>query len=219
MTTPREHITFGIEDRDLSSDQVFTYDPIIRQNLKIDKPIVLIGMMGAGKSAIGRMISHKLNLDFKDADHEIELAANLTIPEIFEKYGEDHFREGEQRVIKRLLGSGIHILATGGGAFMNENTRKTIAENAISVWFNAEFDILWERVSRKTHRPLLHTADPQGTLKNLIDVRYPVYAEADIIVECDDVSKEDMRDRVIDALIEYQMGRGLSATNEGASLS
>lgn len=212
MNTTGKPTTFDLEDEDHGSDQIVTYDPINCSGLTLSKPIVLIGMMGAGKSAIGRMIAQKLGLPFQDADHEIELAANLTIPEIFEKYGEDHFRDGERRVIARMLRSGIHILATGGGAFMNEETRRTIANNAISVWFDADFDILWERVSRKSHRPLLHTKDPQGTLKGLIADRYPTYANADIVVKCDDVTKEAMRDRVIDALKDY-------VKNEGATSS
>ena len=198
-----KNVAFGLEEDDPSGDHIVSYEPVTTQGLTLTKPVVLIGMMGAGKSAIGRMIAQELHLDFMDADHEIEKAAALTIPEIFEKYGEDHFRYGERKVIARLLRSKIHILATGGGAFMNEETRHTIANNAISIWFKADFDILWERVSRKSHRPLLHTPDPQGTLKKLIEDRYPVYEEADIIVECDDVSKEDMRDRVIDALHTY----------------
>ena len=205
MNDTEKNATFGLEDDDHPSDQVLAYDSVTTQGLTLDKPIVLIGMMGAGKSAIGRMIAAKLDLPFVDADNEIEAAAAMTIPEIFEKYGEDHFRYGERKVIARLLRSEIQVLATGGGAFVNDATRETILKNAISIWFKADFDILWERVSRKTHRPLLHTADPQGTLKNLIDIRYPIYQDADITVKCDAISKEDMRDRVISALSDYLM--------------
>ena len=194
---------FGLPAEDQSVEDTVNFEPVTTHGMTIPKPIVLIGMMGAGKSAIGRMIAQKLNLPFVDADHEIEAAAALTIPEIFEKYGEDHFRYGERRVIARLLRDGVQILATGGGAYMSAETRETIHKHAICIWFRAEFDILWERVSRKSHRPLLHTPDPQGTLKSLIETRYPVYEEADIIIDCDDVSKEEMRERVIEELRNY----------------
>lgn len=178
--------------------------PVTRDGVTIDRPIVLIGMMGAGKSAIGRLLAARLGLGFLDADHEIEAAAGMTIPEIFEKHGEDHFRDGERRVIDRLLGGGPSIVATGGGAFMDDRTRDAIAERGVSVWLKADFDVLWDRVSRRSHRPLLQTADPQGTLKRLIEERYPVYGKAAITVESDGISKEAMVQRVIDALRSHQ---------------
>ena len=172
--------------------------------LYIDRPIVLIGMMGAGKSVIGRLLADRLGIAFIDADNEIEAAANMTIAEIFETHGEEYFRDGERRVIERLLQAGPCILATGGGAFMDPKTRGMIAGQGISVWLKASFEVLWERVSRKSHRPLLRNPDPQGTLKKLIADRYPVYAEALITVESDHISKESMVKRVFEALKSHQ---------------
>ncbi len=172
--------------------------------IDLSRPIVLIGMMGAGKSAIGRMMAQKLDIPFVDADHEIELAADLSIEEIFDVHGEEHFRDGECRVIERLLETAPCVLATGGGAFMQDKTRQHILNNGLSIWMNAEFDVLWDRVSRRTHRPLLKTADPQATLKQLMVERYPVYAGADITIESEDITKEAMRDRMIDAIKAFQ---------------
>ena len=187
------------DDKDDSSRKSVTVDGLL-----VDRPVVFIGMMGAGKSAIGRMLAERLGIPFVDADHEIERAANMTIAEIFETHGEAHFRDGERRVIERLLHSGPCILATGGGAYMDPRTRDLIAGHGVSVWLNASFDVLWERVSRKSHRPLLHTPDPQGTLKKLIKDRYPVYAKAAITVISDHISKEEMVARVFEALKSYQ---------------
>lgn len=181
--------------------------PSPEENWAPDRPIVLIGMMGAGKSVIGKFVAARLGLPFVDADHEIEAAAGMTIAEIFEQHGEAHFRDGERRVIERLLREGPSVLATGGGAYMDEETRANIAELGISVWLRATFDVLWERVSRRSHRPLLQTADPQGTLKRLMDERYPVYEKADIIVDSKQISKEAMRDRVISALRAHEEKR------------
>ncbi len=172
--------------------------------IDLTRPIVLIGMMGAGKSAIGRMVAQKLGIPFVDADREIEVAADLSVEEIFELHGEAHFRDGECRVIERLLETATSILATGGGAYIQEKTREIIQDGGISVWMNGEFDILWERVSRRSHRPLLKTADPQGTLKKLMAERYPVYEKADITVLSEDITKEAMRDRIIEAIKAYQ---------------
>lgn len=178
--------------------------------MKDPRTIVLVGMMGAGKSAIGRLLADRLHLPFIDADTAIEEAAGMTIPEIFEKHGEESFRDGERRVIARLLEGPPCILATGGGAFMNEETRETISELAVSVWLKADFDVLWDRVSRKNTRPLLRTQDPQGTLRDLIEKRYPVYALADITVESGDATKDQMVDRVLSALEKYARDNDLS---------
>lgn len=169
----------------------------------IERPIALIGMMGAGKSAIGKLVAQALGLPFKDADKEIEVAAAATIPEIFERHGEAHFRDGERRVIARLIGEGPLILATGGGAYMDAETRAMLKEQAITIWLRAEFDVLWRRVSRRAHRPLLKTEDPKGTLAGLIEARYPTYAEADVIVDSDDAPKGETAQRVIDALAAH----------------
>ncbi len=173
-------------------------------NIGFTKPIVLIGMMGAGKSVIGRMVAQKIGLPFIDADNEIEVAANRSIEEIFKYYGEEHFRDGECRVIERLLTNDCCVLATGGGAYIESKTRDIIQKNAISIWLNADFDILWERVSRRDHRPLLKADNPQDILRGLIKKRYPIYAKADMEVISENISKEAMRDRIIDAVIAFQ---------------
>jgi shikimate kinase len=162
--------------------------------------IVLVGMMGAGKTSVGRRLAHRLGLPFADADVEIETAAGMTIPEIFAQYGEPYFRSGEQRVIARLLETGPQVLATGGGAYMNADTRALIRVKGVSVWLKAELDVLLKRVMRRTNRPLLKTADPAVTLGNLIDQRYPIYAEADITVQSQEIAHDLMVDRIVTTL-------------------
>ncbi len=147
------------------------------------RTIVLVGLMGAGKTTVGRRLAEALHMPFKDADHEIEEAAGLTVSEIFKKYGEEHFRDGERKVIARLIEGKPCVLATGGGAFMNDETRALIKADAVSVWLNAELDLLLERVMRRDTRPLLKDGDPREILERLIDERYPIYAEADLVVE------------------------------------
>ena len=150
---------------------------------------------------MGRRVATKLGVPFIDADSEIEAAAGCSIQEIFARHGEQAFRDGERRVVARLLETEpVHVLATGGGAFIDPETRALIGEKAISVWLRAQLDVLFERVSRRSHRPLLKTADPKATLAELIERRYPVYAEADIIVDSDDGPIGVMVDRVIVAL-------------------
>jgi shikimate kinase len=142
--------------------------------------------MGVGKSTVGRKLAAALELPFRDADQEIEAAAGMTIAEIFADRGEEEFRAGERRVISRLLLEAPHVLATGGGAFMNPETRALIKEKAVSVWLKADLDVMARRVGRKTTRPLLTGKDPRQVLQRLIEERYPVYAEADIMIETDD---------------------------------
>lgn len=144
--------------------------------------IVLVGMMGAGKTSIGRRLANALRLPFLDADAEIERAANLTIAEIFEHYGEAHFREGEQRVIARLLAGGPAVLATGGGAFMNAETRQLCRADAITIWLKAEIPVMLDRVRKKGNRPLLKGPDPERKMRELLEEREPVYALADIVI-------------------------------------
>ena len=144
--------------------------------------IVLVGMMGAGKTSIGRRVASALHLPFRDADAEIEKAANLTIPEIFDHYGEAHFREGERRVVARLLADGPAVLATGGGAFMSEDTRRACKEHGVTIWLKADVPVLLDRVRKKGNRPLLNTPDPEGSLRRLLSEREPIYREADIII-------------------------------------
>jgi shikimate kinase len=172
--------------------------------INLRKPVVLVGLMGAGKSAVGRRLAARLDIPFIDADAEIEKAAGCTISEIFEREGEDVFRAGERRVIARLLDSEpVHVLATGGGAFMDPETRALIKEKGTSLWLRADLEVLFERVSRRSHRPLLKTADPKGTLAALMEKRYPVYSEADITVESGDGPIGAMVDKVLVALREY----------------
>lgn len=171
----------------------------IRQGLGT-RSVVLIGLMGAGKSAIGRRLGKRLGLPFVDADKEIEAAAGKTINEIFAEHGEDYFRDGERRVIARLLDGGPIVLATGGGAYMNERTRAEIAERGLSVWLKADLDILMERVSRRDTRPLLKAGDPRKIMQNLMDERYPVYAGADITIESRNVPHEVILEEIVEAL-------------------
>ena len=167
------------------------------------RAIVLVGLMGAGKSSVGRRLAEKLEIPFVDADHEIEAAAGKTIPEIFTDHGEDYFREGERRVITRLLENGRQVLATGGGAYMNSESRERIRDLGISVWLKADLDLLLKRVSKRNDRPLLKEGDPSDILKRLIDLRYPVYALADVMVESRDVQHGQMVNDVIRALAEW----------------
>src|SRR5262249_26794842 len=149
----------------------------------LEHTVVLVGLMGAGKSCIGRKLAQRLNVPFVDADAEVEQAAGISIAEIFQKYGEAAFRDGERRVMSRLLHGTPCILAAGGGAFMDAETRTLIREHAISVWLRADLDTLATRTKGRSHRPLLNNGDPRAVLAKLIEVRYPVYAEADITVD------------------------------------
>lgn len=164
------------------------------------RSIVLIGMMGAGKSSVGRRLAARLGLPFTDADSEIEIAAGMTIPDIFELHGEPAFRSGEARVIRRLLDAGPGVLATGGGAFMNAGTRAAIAAKGVSIWLKADFDVLMRRIRRRTDRPMLHTPDPAATLRRLMDERYPVYAQAALTVESRDVPHGTVVDEIVATL-------------------
>ena len=167
------------------------------------RTITLVGLMGVGKSSVGRRLANALDLPFKDADVEIEAAAGRSIPDIFAEMGEPAFREGERRVITRLLENPPHVLATGGGAFMNDETRALIKERSISVWLKADLDVLVRRVSRKDSRPLLSGKDPLEVLTELAEKRYPVYAQADIMVETGDTAHHVTVDQVIRALSAY----------------
>ena len=173
--------------------------PEIRR-LVPSRAIVLVGLMGAGKSKIGRRLAARIGLPFFDSDPEIEAAAGETIEEIFANRGERAFRDGERRVILRLLAEPVHVLATGGGAYMDPVTRAAIAERAVSVWLRADLDVLAARVSRRSDRPLLKAGDPRAILAELIARRYPVYAEADVAVDSGDGSPETTVARAIAAL-------------------
>ena len=165
------------------------------------RSIVLVGMMGAGKSTVGRRLAARLHIPFFDADHEIEAAhAGMTIAEIFAAHGEPYFRDGEARVIARLLEGGASVLATGGGAFMREETRDRIRHKGVSIWLDVEGDVILRRIKRRADRPLLQTADPAATIEKLIAERSPVYRLADVTIASRDVVHEKIVDECVDAL-------------------
>ena len=166
------------------------------------RSIVLVGMMGAGKSSVGRRLAARLGIPFIDADGKIEEAAQMTIADIFETYGEADFRSAEARVIARLLEGGPQVLATGGGAFMNAETRTAVRAKGITFWLKADFEVLLRRVKRRSDRPLLKTGDPAETLKRLMAERYPVYAEADVTIHSRDVPHEKIVDEILACLSE-----------------
>lgn len=167
------------------------------------RSIVLVGLMGAGKSTVGRRLAIQLGLPFVDVDSEIERAAGMTVAEIFEREGEAYFRDGEKRVVARLLREGERVLATGGGAFMNAETRERIAASGVSIWLKADFDVLMRRVRKRPNRPLLLTPDPEGTLRHLMEERYPVYATADLTVISHDTPHELVVDQTLTALAQH----------------
>ena len=167
------------------------------------RSIVFVGLMGAGKTAIGRKVAASLSLPFMDSDQEIESVSRMTVPELFERYGEPEFRALEQRVIARLLEQGPQILSTGGGAYMNAQTREMIAAYGVAVWLKADLDLLMERVSKKQNRPLLKNDNPRAVLQNLMTERYPVYATADVTVATRDERKEVIAAEVVEALAAY----------------
>ncbi|WP_298259194.1 shikimate kinase [Bradyrhizobium sp.] len=181
------------------------------------RSIVLIGMMGAGKSTIGRRLAARLALSFLDADTEIELAHRLSIPDIFEKYGEPYFRDGEARVIARLLDTGAAVIATGGGAVMRQETRERIREKAISIWLKADPDIIMRRVRRRSDRPLLQTADPEAAIERLLQEREPVYGQADVTVWSRDVPHEKIVDECMEALYGKLCGGHIDQNQNGLS--
>ncbi len=166
--------------------------------------IVLVGLMGAGKSCVGRRLAERLGLPFLDSDVEVEKAAGCSVTDIFDVYGEPAFRDCEQRVIQRLLDDGPAVIATGGGAFMNDQTRAAIRDKAISVWLRADPETLFQRTKRNKDRPLLKNEDPLGTLKSLASVRYPVYGEARVVIDTDDESLDGTVHQVIAALSDMR---------------
>ncbi|HYD08146.1 MAG TPA: shikimate kinase [Reyranella sp.] len=180
--------------------------------LSVPRTVALVGLMGAGKSAIGKRLALKLGLPFVDADDEIERAAGCSISEFFERFGETEFRAGERRVISRLLAGPPHVLSTGGGAYMDPETRALMRDHAITVWLRAELEVLYDRVRKRTHRPLLRQGDPREILARLMNQRYPVYAEADIVVESTAQPAEVTTDQVLEAL-----RRHLGLPAEGAA--
>ena len=181
------------------------------------RSVVLVGMMGAGKSTIGRRLSARLRLPFLDADTEIEAAAGMSIPDIFEARGEPDFRHGEARVIARLLDNGPSVIATGGGAFMREETRNRIRDKAISIWLKADAEIILRRVKRRADRPLLQTADPEATVGRLLSEREPIYQHADLTVWSRDVPHEKIVEECIEALYRRLCGGATVSAQAGTS--
>jgi shikimate kinase len=179
------------------------------------RAVVLVGLMGAGKSTVGKKLASMLSLPFHDADNEIEAVSRMTVPELFETYGEPEFRNLERRVIQRMLEAGPMVLATGGGAYMNAQTREAIAEYGISVWLKADLDLLMERVSRRQNRPLLKNDNPRGVMERLMAERYPVYALADLTVVSRDEKKEVIAQEVIEALSRHM---GITAETETGNI-
>ena len=174
---------------------------------RLDRPVVLVGLMGAGKTTVGRRLARRLELAFKDADAEIESAAGRTVAEIFEDFGEAGFRDGERRVIARLLSDGgPMVLALGGGAFVDADTRALAKDRAVTVWLKADLDTLMERVSRRDDRPLLRADDPRAVMADLMERRAPFYAEADITVDVDDASHDATASRIVEALEGHLSG-------------
>lgn len=179
--------------------------------LHIPNPIVLVGLMGAGKTCIGSRLAGRLGLPFVDADAEIEEAAGCSIADIFEIYGEAAFRDGERRVIARLLDGPVQVIATGGGAFIDPETRARVREHGISIWLRADIDLLLSRTARRGHRPLLNKGDRRATMERLIAERYPIYAEADIVVDSGRESPEATVERTLAALAAFLAARAASA--------
>ena len=167
------------------------------------RPVALVGMMGAGKTVVGRRLAARLGLEFIDSDHEIEACAGLTIPEIFERHGEPYFRDRECRVVSRLTAQPGRVVATGGGSFIFPATRAVLKNQALTVWLRAEFDVLMRRVRKRQNRPLLQTADPEATMRTLMAERYPVYAEADLTVSSRDGPHEAVLDDILAAIVSH----------------
>jgi shikimate kinase len=178
------------------------------------RSLVLVGMMGAGKSSIGRRLAARLNIPFVDADAEIEQAAGMTIADIFARHGEASFRSGEARVIARLLEGGPQVLATGGGAFMNPDTRALIGAKGISVWLKADYEILMRRIRRRSDRPLLDTDNPAETVRRLMEERYPVYGLADLTVHSRDLPHDTIVDEIL-AAVAQRIGAGSATGDKG----
>ncbi len=185
-----------------------------RKPIQVPRTVVLVGLMGAGKTCIGRRLAARLALKFVDADDEIEAAAGCSVEEMFERHGESAFRDGERRVIARLLSRSVHVLSTGGGAFMDPRTREVIRERAISIWLRAELDLLLKRTARRNDRPLLKDGDPKEILEKLMTERHPLYGTADIIVDSTDGPPETIVERVFSALRQDIREHGIARVEE-----
>lgn len=187
------------------SEQVLTLAESLKDKARAalgQRNLVLVGLMGAGKSSVGRLVAQQLGIPFVDTDVEIERVSRMTITELFAAYGEQEFRALETRVIKRLLKGGPRVVSTGGGAFINESTRLHVKRGSLSVWLKADLDVLWDRINKRDTRPLLKTENPKQTLENLMNTRYPIYAEADLTVLSLDVGKEIIVKEILAAIAE-----------------
>ncbi|MBB3542633.1 MULTISPECIES: shikimate kinase [unclassified Rhizobium] len=187
------------------SDPVLTVAESLKDRARAalgSRNLILVGLMGAGKSSVGRIVAHQLGIPFVDSDAEIEKVSRMSITELFAAYGEEEFRALETRVMKRLLKNGPRVVSTGGGAFINDRTRKHIKKGGISVWLKADLEVLWERVCKRDTRPLLKTENPKQTLESLMNARYPIYELADLTVLSRDVRKELMAEEVLQAVID-----------------
>lgn len=226
MFTPRRLDATGAFDDTVSkeivngpmSEQVLTLAESLKDRARAalgQRNLVLVGLMGAGKSSIGRLVAQQLGIPFVDTDAEIERVSRMTITDLFAKYGENEFRALEARVIRRLLRGGPKVVSTGGGAFINEVTRNHIKNAGLSLWLRADLDVLWERVNKRDHRPLLKTENPKATLENLMIKRYPIYAEADLVIESRDVGK----DIIVTEVLAAVAGRDLATSKNGNAKS
>jgi len=185
--------------------------PVVSESIKrLDRPVVLVGLMGVGKSTVGRRLARRLGVPFVDSDSAIEDASGFSAAEVYERYGESDFRDGERRLVARLVEGEIRVIATGGGAYVDPRTREILNQRAITVWLDAPVDILTERTARRDTRPLLRNADPRGTLERLSDERRPSYAEAHIHIKSGDGAHRDVVDAIVEAL-ETHLANG-SAT-------
>ncbi|GAB4511040.1 MAG: shikimate kinase [Roseibium sp.] len=189
-----------------AGDVAKTVDPASLVRALGQRSIVLVGIMGCGKSTVGKRLAHRLGLEFVDADTEIERAANMSVAEIFAEHGEPYFRSGEERVIARLLREGPQVLATGGGAFMSAATRSEIAAHGLSIWLKVDLDTVMARVRRRSNRPLLQNPDPEATMRKLLAVREPVYAMATLTVVSTDVPHDAVVDQIIQTLADHLLG-------------
>jgi shikimate kinase len=175
---------------------------------RLNRPVVIVGMMGAGKTKIGRMLSRSLDIDFVDVDDEIVKAAGCSIPDIFEYYGEKAFRDGERRVIKRLLGQdGVRVISTGGGSMLNKETAKEIYDRTVSIWVKADVDVIVERTARNDRRPLLQTGNPEEIITKLLDERSPIYQKANIIIESHNGPVQAVLNQTMEKLDKYLLAR------------
>ncbi|RIJ31675.1 shikimate kinase [Henriciella algicola] len=187
----------------MTTKSSYTADPARIGQAISNRTVALVGLMGAGKSTVGRRLAEVLGRQFYDSDNEIEKAAGLSISDIFALHGEEEFRRGEHRVLERLLGEAPHVLATGGGAYLNPDTRDLLREKAVTIWLNADLETLWRRVSRRSHRPLLKADNPKGVLSRLLDERTPIYEKADLVVTSEEGPHRATVNAILKALDEW----------------